>query len=356
MPQPLISACLIVRNEDAGLAGCLDALRPLVDEIIVHDTGSTDGTVDIARSFGAAVSRAPWRDDFAWHRNQTLEAATGKWCLVVDADERLVPADFDETRAQLASNLLPDVAMVTMRLRYADRADGTPRANVEFVSPRLVKRSSRIRFHHRIHEQLNVQNQDAILSNLVLDHLGYAEPGALARKETRNLRIARLMPSSPHKHHCIARSAFSLGDWESVIAAARQLVESPGPTAARRDGAALGAAASINAKREADLSSFVAAGLAIDGAHPDTQLAAVVAHLGPYLRMLDDPRATQQQLLRPPVFSHRRAAAAAALELLLGLQPGGIAGTAEEADRTYDNPQGSILTRTTILDRPEEEV
>ena len=68
---PLVSACMIVRNEEAHLARCLQSIAGLVDDIVIVDTGSTDSTVEIARSFGAQVSFEGWCDDFSHHRNQS---------------------------------------------------------------------------------------------------------------------------------------------------------------------------------------------------------------------------------------------------------------------------------------------
>ena len=94
---PLVSACMIVRNEEAHLARCLQSIAGLVDDIVIVDTGSTDSTVEIARSFGAQVSFEGWCDDFSHHRNQSLDRASGKWLFVIDADEEVVETDFEET-------------------------------------------------------------------------------------------------------------------------------------------------------------------------------------------------------------------------------------------------------------------
>ena len=56
---------MIVRNEKDNLPACLASAAGLADEIIVVDTGFTDGTQDIARSFGARVVQSDWRDDFS---------------------------------------------------------------------------------------------------------------------------------------------------------------------------------------------------------------------------------------------------------------------------------------------------
>jgi glycosyltransferase involved in cell wall biosynthesis len=86
-----ISACLMVKNEEKFLPQCLESIQPMVDEIIVVDTGSTDNTIQIAESFGAKVYHSPWQDNFSFHRNESISYADdGSWVLIIDADERLV--------------------------------------------------------------------------------------------------------------------------------------------------------------------------------------------------------------------------------------------------------------------------
>lgn len=76
--QPLLSLCMIVKNEESYLPTCLESVRGVSDEIIVVDTGSTDHTPTIAREFGASVYEYQWHDDFAAARNFGLEKARGK--------------------------------------------------------------------------------------------------------------------------------------------------------------------------------------------------------------------------------------------------------------------------------------
>lgn len=82
---------MIVKNEEANLAKCLESVKDVVDEMIVMDTGSTDRTVDIAQEYGAKVPFFTWCDNFSTARNEALKFVTGDWVLVLDGDETLEP-------------------------------------------------------------------------------------------------------------------------------------------------------------------------------------------------------------------------------------------------------------------------
>ncbi len=96
-----ISVALITLNEEANLPRTLESVQALVrdgqGEIIVVDSGSTDRTLDIARSFGAKVFTEAWKG-FAAQKNSAMEKATGDWVLQLDADEALSPELAEELR------------------------------------------------------------------------------------------------------------------------------------------------------------------------------------------------------------------------------------------------------------------
>ena len=102
MPSTL-SVVLITLNEAANLPRTLASVRGLgeISEIIVVDSGSTDATLDIARSFGARVFSEPWKG-FGVQKNSAISHATGDWILSLDADEEVSPTLAREIQTLLA--------------------------------------------------------------------------------------------------------------------------------------------------------------------------------------------------------------------------------------------------------------
>jgi glycosyltransferase involved in cell wall biosynthesis len=87
-----LSVVIITHNEEANLPRTLESVMPLVrdgkGEIIVVDSGSTDRTVEIAKSFGAKVFIEEWKG-YAAQKNSAIDKASGDWILSLDADEEL---------------------------------------------------------------------------------------------------------------------------------------------------------------------------------------------------------------------------------------------------------------------------
>lgn len=94
-----LSVVIITHNEEANLGRTLESVQPLVrnaeGEIVVVDSGSTDRTVEIAKSFGAKVFIEEWKG-YAAQKNSAIDKATGTWILSLDADESLEPALVEE--------------------------------------------------------------------------------------------------------------------------------------------------------------------------------------------------------------------------------------------------------------------
>ncbi len=87
--MPTVGLSMIVKNEAETLRHCLQSVSGAVSQIVIADTGSTDGTANIAREFGATVISVPWENHFANARNAALKLMETDWVLVLDADEEL---------------------------------------------------------------------------------------------------------------------------------------------------------------------------------------------------------------------------------------------------------------------------
>ena len=86
--MPSLGLAMIVKNGAATLGDCIASVSGVTDQIVIADTGSTDGTVQLAREL-AEVIDFHWQDDFAQARNAAVRALTTDWVLVMDDDEEL---------------------------------------------------------------------------------------------------------------------------------------------------------------------------------------------------------------------------------------------------------------------------
>ena len=148
--MPTVSLCMIVKNEEAVLARCLDSLNGLMDEIIIVDTGSTDSTKDIAGLYTDKVYDYEWTDDFAAARNFSFSLATMDYIYAPDADEVL--DDINRMRfAQLKAALLPEVEIVQMKYHTVTGFDTVLNSKTEY-RPKLFRRLRTFTWIDPIHE------------------------------------------------------------------------------------------------------------------------------------------------------------------------------------------------------------
>ena len=192
--RPLISVSMIVKNEEKDLARCLTSVAPFADEIDVVDTGSSDRTVEIARSFGATIHHFTWCDDFAAARNFALDRTHGEWVLHIDADEVAVVADPAALRAELAGQ--PEHVLF-MRTPLRNPVPDGMGYDV-YGARRIYRKHPDVRWRRPIHECVyyvhgDRPEHDASCANLMVDHDGYMDQKVrLARgKNTRNQRILK---------------------------------------------------------------------------------------------------------------------------------------------------------------------
>ncbi len=196
--RPLLSLAMMVKDEERFLEDALASAKPVVDEMIVVDTGSTDRTVEIARDMGAVVSHFEWCDDFSAARNTTLERATGHWLLVLDADERLRgpgdgPVDANGLRSLLRPGPKHPFEAISLEV-VNTRLDGTPMNG--FHSVRVFPNDRRLGYRGRVHNAFGPLIDGAprisarIFGGVRVMHLGYdPELYAERKKAERSLPL-----------------------------------------------------------------------------------------------------------------------------------------------------------------------
>lgn len=189
-----VSACVICRNEAANIAGWLEKVSRCADELIVVDTGSDDGTLDLLAERGVKYFDYRWQDDFAAARNFAIDQASGDWIVFLDADEMLLYPE------GLKGNLLrlierqPDMEAVLVPLENIDTDNNNALIGTDKVI-RIFRNKQDLRYAGRIHEQLvNVADAGKPVATATANamftvrHSGYSA-GIVQKKLQRNLAL-----------------------------------------------------------------------------------------------------------------------------------------------------------------------
>lgn len=198
---PRISLALIARNEESVIARCLESAKPIAEELIVVDTGSTDSTRKIAHEIGAKVLEFPWQSDFSAARNASIEASTGSWILVLDADEYL-----PDTSALAIRQLITEEGGKPRAFHLLNKSssDGGVTGMVGKIV-RLFPNRPDVRYEWPVHEQVVTSLQRAnipiINTDIEIIHTGYSNAVVNRQKQSRNLQILNVFiaknPSVP---------------------------------------------------------------------------------------------------------------------------------------------------------------
>ena len=165
---------IITFNEEDNLERCLNSIQSVADEILVVDSGSTDGTQGIAKAHGVSWHQVPWKG-YVGQKNHVLSLASHEWVFSIDADEALSGKLLAEI-AQLKARPVPDgisgysmPRCVLYENRWIRHGDWYP--------DRLVRlfRKTRARFAGgRVHERLELEGKTTLLSGDI-EHFSFKD-------------------------------------------------------------------------------------------------------------------------------------------------------------------------------------
>lgn len=203
-----ISACMIVKDEEKLLPGCLDSIRDWVDEIIIVDTGSTDRTIEIAKTYGAKVYHQAWEGNFSKHRNHSMEQATSDWIFIIDADERMFSQDVPLIYKILGEDKYPIISINVYNVY------GKNEQTVTFLpSVRFFKRQLEMRYSGIVHNRLEYPDNVAIARTQIrLKHLGYdlSKPEMAKKFQRSKLLLEKQLEENPD-------NAFALFNYAQLL-------------------------------------------------------------------------------------------------------------------------------------------
>ncbi len=216
----MISFCIIGKNEEKILDKCLSALVPYGYEIVFVDTGSTDGTREIARKYTDKVYDFPWINDFSAARNFSISKAENDYILPIDCDEIVTAFDKEETERLIAK--YPESVGRLTRINEFSRGEDAFDAN-EPVSRLFSKKL----YHYEgtIHEQIVRKDGAAAVYYrfpLTMVHSGYEGNLEIRRKKTRRNRELLLgelenCPDDTYVLYQIGKTYYMEQDYDSAV-------------------------------------------------------------------------------------------------------------------------------------------
>lgn len=210
-----ITLSMIVKNEEKYLEECLNSVKDLVDEIIIVDTGSSDNTLEIAKTHNALIYTYKWINDFSAARNFALGKSTGSWILYMDADERLSKESVIKIKEITQRFNKTDKVGLRCFVNNIDEKNGKPKL---MRYARFFRNTPEISFSGKVHEQIEdsliTNGYDIIDTDIEIIHIGYniGDEG-IKEKAQRNLDLLL----TEYKENNSAYYAFHLGNTYEIL-------------------------------------------------------------------------------------------------------------------------------------------
>lgn len=232
-----ISACAIMKNEKSHVKAWLDNVRCFAQEIIVVDTGSTDGTNEfLTKQPDVKLINYEWQHDFAQAKNVALQEATGDWLVFTDADECFYhPKNIIEYLRQLDKQYA-DMDVIFCPIDNIDADNNNEIINSDVV-PRIIRNHVGIKYMGAVHEQLTKgrepwQDVKYVVADrqLAIRHTGYSTK-VIPFKYQRNYEILQQVMGKSHKpemyYGFLSESLLGLEKYQEALEYAILAMESP---------------------------------------------------------------------------------------------------------------------------------
>jgi glycosyltransferase involved in cell wall biosynthesis len=217
-----VSLCMIVKNEEQVLERCLSSVVNLVDEMVIVDTGSTDGTKEIALKYTNNIYDFEWISDFAAARNFATSKASGEWILVLDADEYVDEENFCNFVQEIKDdNDIFDVYTAKI-LNFTGNLGESLVQNYHY---RIYKNNGELSYYRNIHEQIKNNKGEQLKaknSSLLIFHSGYLNKTVIEKnKSERNKELLDKEMNSGVKnafdYFNYGNEYSSIGDYEKAL-------------------------------------------------------------------------------------------------------------------------------------------
>lgn len=217
-----ISLCMIVKDEELVLERCLRTASRIADEVIIVDTGSSDRTKEIAKSYTELVFDLPWEDDFSKARNFAFGKASKEYLMWLDADD-VISEENIKRFLRLKQELPPETDIVMTP--YAASFDQEGRPAFLYYRERIVKNNGKHRFVGKVHEVIPLSGK-IFYSDICVEHRKVKEG-----EKGRNIRIYKKMEEKGERFcarelYYYGRELLTAGEYEDGIRILERFLES----------------------------------------------------------------------------------------------------------------------------------
>lgn len=194
MSDIFLSVCIITKNEEKFIEGCILSVKSIADEIIIVDSFSSDKTKQIALKFPINYFERKWNNDYSDARNYAISKAKGKWILFLDADERLENKyALLKTLVHTKSHKIGGYLLERKDIYRHKHNSKITHYNIGIV--RVFRNKANIKYRYKIHEQINaslIENQYKIKiekKSKIIHLVHQSDDNILDKKQTYYLKL-----------------------------------------------------------------------------------------------------------------------------------------------------------------------